>query len=124
MHESNYITAINNLIPIEIERWKINDSYTSGVADTYYSGNKTDIWIEYKLVRNNPKKHTPKLSALQKAWLKRQYNRGRKVYVLVGVKGGKGVILKNLEWENQCDMTQLLTKKQIAQWITEQCETL
>jgi len=124
MLESNYLTALFKLIPPEIEKWKIHDAYTSGVPDAYFSGNKADIWIEAKLVRNNPKKHTPKLSALQKAWLKRQYNRGRKVYVLVGVKGGKGIILKNLEWENQCDMTQLLTKKQIAQWITEQCETL
>ena len=121
MHESNYITAIHKLIPLEIEKWKINDSYTSGVADTYYSGDKADIWIEYKLVRNNPNKYTPKLSPLQRAWLRRQYNRGRKVAVIVGVKGGKGIIIENLNWEKQCDMTNLLTKKEIAAWIVGQC---
>ena len=97
--------------------WKINDSYTSGVADTYVSGPKNDIWIEYKIVRNNPKKHTPKLSALQKAWLAAQHKRGRQVAVIVGVKGGHGVILERDQWENQCDMTNTLTKREIMQWI-------
>jgi len=121
MHESNYITAIHKLIPLELEKWKINDSYTSGVADTYYSGDKADIWIEYKLVRNNPNKYTPKLSPLQKAWLARQYARGRKVAVIVGVKGGRGIIIEDLNWEKQCDMTQTLTKREIAAWIIGQC---
>jgi len=119
MHESSYITQVHKLIDPEILTWKINDSFTSGVADTYVSGPKNDIWIEYKLVRDNPKKHTPKLSALQKQWLKAQYNRGRQVAVIVGVKGGKGVILTDLIWEHQCDMTIVQSKKEISQWITK-----
>jgi len=122
VHESKYISAIHKLIPSHIFKWKINDSYISGVADTYVSGPAGDCWLEYKLVRDNPKKHTPHLSALQKAWLRDQYNRGRQVAVIVGVKGGKGVIIQNRDWEGQCDMTNTLTKKEIAEWITHQVD--
>ena len=120
MLESQYLTALFKLIPPEVEKWKIHDSYTSGVPDAYFSGNKGDLWIEAKLVRDNPKKHTPKLSALQKAWLRKQYERGREVAVIVGVKGGKGVYIEDLEWETQCDMTVTLTKKEIANKILKQ----
>ena len=120
MHESDYITAVGRLLPTHMLKWKINDNFTSGVPDAYYSGGKADIWIEYKLVRDNPKKHTPKLSSLQKVWLRNQYHRGRRVAVIVGVKGGKGVIIEHLKWEKQCDMTQIKTKREIAAWIEQQ----
>lgn len=117
MHESAYISAINKLLPSTIYRWKIHDSYTSGVPDTYYSGDKADLWVEYKLVRDTPSKHTPKLSELQKKWLREQYNRGRNVAVIVGVKGGKGFIAENLSWEQQIKSITPITKRQIADWI-------
>ena len=117
MHESDFITAVNKLLPQAIYRWKIHDSFTSGIPDAYYSGTKSDLWVEYKLLRTTPNKHTPKLTELQKNWLKAQYERGRNVIVIIGFKGGKGFIAEDLTWEKQLNITDLKSKQELANWI-------
>lgn len=119
MHESQFISAVNKLLPPTVYKWKIHDTYTGGIPDTYYSGDKTDLWVEYKLLRNVPKKHTPNLSPLQIKWLREQYNRGRNVAVVIGVQGGKCLLLQDLQWEGQVDVTNLISKKDLASWITK-----
>lgn len=107
--------------------WAINDSYHAGVPDHYYSGDATDLWAEYKhfpvdrtaFSLSLPEK-SPKLTRLQQHWLNSQYDRGRNVWVIVGMPSG-GVILQDKQWLERYEVTSLLSRKQIAQQILEVC---
>ena len=65
-----------------------------------------------------PKKHKPKLSALQSAWLNQRYDDGRNVAVLVGSPEGIA-IYEDKAWDDQKSITQLYSRIEIAQWITD-----
>lgn len=113
----------------ELYRWKIHDSYESGVADSWYSGDKADLWVEYKYVQALPVRANVKLdlSALQKDWLRSRHKEGRNVAVIVGSPDG-GVIFHGNAWEQyENDGIPLttfrataLSKPVIAEWIRAQ----
>ncbi len=102
--------------------WKISDKYTAGVPDAYYSGNKADLWVEYKWTSSLPKKADvkPTLSELQKDWLRQQFARGRDVAVIVGSPQGC-IIYEGLDWENPVPATpdNTLTKKKVIEWLVQ-----
>lgn len=81
--------------------WKINDTYQGGVADAYYSGG-SDLWVEYKFLKNLPKRASTVidigLSALQRKWLSDRHREGRKVCVVVGSPDGS-LILPGTNWD-------------------------
>jgi len=107
--------------------WSINDSWHAGVPDHYYSGNKADLWAEYKYFPtdrdsfnlNKPAK-TPKLTRQQQLWLNSRYDEGRNVWVIVGMPSG-GVILMNKEWMEPIGVCTLLTRQEIANEISRVC---
>lgn len=109
---------------------KNHNAYTGGIADCWYSGKAGDFWVEYKYLEI-PKRDdtiidlmdTKKpyaLSALQQQWLRDRYNEGRHVAVIVGSKDG-GLVRVNKGWESEFSARlmrqELLTRKQIADWI-------
>ena len=94
-HESARISQVHKYVPKEVLSWKINDQWHRGVPDAYYSGNKTDLWVEYKQIAQLPKRVPliPKLSSLQYQWLREQKERGRNTWVIV-FSDQKHIILK------------------------------
>ena len=128
MHETTYIRSVNRLLPNDIYCWKVNDQYTSGVPDCWYSGEQSDLWIEWKYVRKLPKRAVvkPNLSELQKNWLRERHRQGRKTAVVVGSPEGC-VIYWGDSWENPTlTAADAVPKKQTAEiitrWLNEMCE--
>lgn len=129
--EATFIASIHRLLPREDElhREKMNNPYSSGTADVWYSGAR-DLWIEYKFIVI-PKRSTtlidltvgkaPALSVLQQHWLGRRYDEGRNIWVIVGCKEG-GVIMKDKDWlsawPTEQFSTELLGRLALAQQIT------
>jgi hypothetical protein len=106
---------------------KNHNSYLSGPADVWYSGNKGDIWVEYKFVAKLPRvvnltdtKKKYALSALQQEWLRARWLEGRAVYVILGMEDG-GILFREREWETEHEREELLPYVQsrvaLAIWI-------
>jgi hypothetical protein len=132
--ENSFRASLHRHLPLELHHEKMNNPYSSGTADDWYSGNRGDLWVEYKFLPVippqagvwliNPKLKKPELSVLQQNWLRGRYLEGRNVAVIVGV--GRlegGVILRDQEWEweytPQMFRDRLVPRKDIAQWITQ-----
>lgn len=106
---------------------KNNNQYIGGVADVWYSGSKSDLWVEYKFLPRVPQRGSVRpsqlLSALQQEWLSGRHKQGRNVAVIIGCSSG-GVILHSPdEWGadlSASEYTQrLLDRKSIAAWIEQ-----
>lgn len=121
MIEAGYTRAIHSkLKPTPVYAWKIADRFTNGVPDAYYSGPKSDLWIEYKFLQSPPKRaFTPKLSALQIKWLNDRYDEGRNVAVIVGTPAG-GIILSDRDWNGKIAPRAPASNDEVATWIQEQ----
>jgi hypothetical protein len=120
--ENTFIASVHRRLPRDLHAEKMANPYRGGTADVWYSGKKADLWIEYKFIERIPLRAPiePNLSELQKLWLRRRYEEGRNVAVVVGCKEG-GIILRNLEWEAMIPpekfRQQLVTRDAIADWI-------
>lgn len=140
--ETVFIESINRQLPIKrlkmcakarethgfsIGYEKMNNPYSSGTADSWYSGNGGDLWVEYKYVPKLPVRVSLKpfelLSELQKEWLRERLEEGRNVAVIVGCPEG-GIVLREREWLKEFDPNSIAqhisTKKEIADWILQQ----
>lgn len=100
--ENRFIQNIHKRLKQGIYREKTHNSFRGGTPDVFYEGKASMFWVEYKFLSVRPKKaFTPKLSELQKRWLKRNYENGFDPLVIVGFPKG-GVILQTpYVWENQ-----------------------
>lgn len=124
MNESAYTRSINKMLPKHVYRVKLNAPYTAGLPDTWYSSDKGDIWIEWKLVKTTPSRRlTIGLSELQKLWLNGRYDEGRSVAVLVGTPSGV-LIVREKQWNEPLTEFTFHTKRETAEWITNQVSTL
>jgi len=106
--ETTFYTSVHKHLPPaqELHREKMNNPYSSGTADFWFSGRR-DLWVEYKFILL-PKRDTtlidltagksPGLSVLQQHWLRSRIGEGRNVWVIVGCKEG-GVIMRSRGWE-------------------------
>lgn len=118
--ESTLIKSIQRHLPAAVYLMKNNNPFTAGVPDVWYSGNAGDIWIEYKWLEKKPiKPFKPKLSELQLKWLRERHSEGRNVAVIVGCPEGV-VILRNLEWEQDCTFTHIIDRRSAAIWISSE----
>lgn len=142
--ETNFIASINRLLPLKrlmmctpirsetpVSEWigyeKMNNPYSSGTADSWYSGKGGDLWIEYKFLPRIPQRGsvspTKLLSALQLQWLTERYEEGRNVAVVIGCPTG-GVLLTDRAWE--CELTAIRfttlirARIDLAAWIKGQ----
>jgi hypothetical protein len=104
--ETTFIGGVHKHLPTSLYRIKNNNMYNAGQADCWYSGNKADLWVEYKFITVPKRDDTvidlvsgkdPGISALQQEWLMSRHAEGRRVAVIVGCKEG-GVWLPGTTW--------------------------
>lgn len=126
--ETTFRVAIERHLPRELYRLKMYNPYVGGPADSWYSGTKADLWVEYKFLPCMPQRGSlsPKrygLSGLQLEWLQGRHKEGRNVCVIVGVPKG-GVILRDLDWERELSVQEftqrIVDRRGISSWITQQ----
>lgn len=126
--ETRFIQRINRLLPLKmgLHYEKMNNPYRRGTADSWYSGNKADLWVEWKYLPSLPKVIYPQklLHPLQRAWLNGRHKEGRKVVVIIGCPEG-GVVLEDAAWNNeimkQDFLEQLKSATEIACFVREIC---
>ena len=89
MQERQFITKVHKNLSSDIYKWKINDSYTGGVPDCFYTGPAGHCFVEYKYKKELPKRDTTlinfNLSALQAIWLTERSKQGVLCYLVVDV---------------------------------------
>jgi hypothetical protein len=121
--ETTFYRNVHSHLPRALHREKMSNPYQGGTWDCWYSGAR-DLWVEYKFVVLPKRDATlvqPGLSSLQLAWGEGRLAEGRTLAVIIGCREG-GVILVDGDWE--CPLTcaqfkaKLLTRRQIAEWIT------
>lgn len=131
--ENTFRASVHRHLPVELHHEKMNNPYSSGTADDWYSGTKSDLWVEFKFLPRipqrgnvwlcNPNVKQPMLSVLQQRWLRGRYEEGRNVHVVVGCPDG-GVIMSDLEWERPLAasgfVTRIVTRKELALWIARE----
>jgi hypothetical protein len=78
----------------------MSNPYISGIADWWYSGPITDLWVEFKYLKIPRTRGLvcPDLSELQKRWTTDRYNEGRNVRVIIGCPQGAVVYHSPVEW--------------------------
>ena len=89
--ENTFIASVHKFLPRELYRQKNHNQFNGGIADVWYSGDKADLWVEYKFVVLPKRDLTVvpiNLEPLQRAWLTSRHAEGRNVGVIVGCKEG------------------------------------
>lgn len=126
MRESIYTANVGRDLPADVYPLKLCLQHESGVADSWYSGNAADLWIEYKWYAKLPrvidllKGKKPKLTKLQQDWLTKRHNEGRNVGVIVATPQG-AVVYPGTSWKAPLPRAQFLeralSRKQVAEFI-------
>ncbi len=122
--ENNFIAAVHKLLPRDLYRMKNHNQFNAGIADCWYSGAKSDMWVEYKFIVV-PKRDETEVkfgfSPLQIDWLTKRYDEGRVVMAVIGSEIG-GAVLSGGNIAASMTARQyrarLQTKKEIAAYIT------
>ena len=99
--ENTFIASVHRHLPVGPYKMKNHNQYNGGIADVWYSGNKADLWVEYKFITVPVRDDTVidfGLSPLQKEWLSSRHREGRNVGVIVGCRAG-GVWLPGSSWD-------------------------
>ena len=126
--ETTFRQAVEKKLPREVHREKMNNPYSAGTADSWYSGSGGDLWVEYKFLPSLPQRGVVNakrigLTKLQLDWLRGRHKEGRNVAVIVGTPVG-GVVLRDLEWESEVKIPEfigrVLAKTFLAEWIAQQ----
>lgn len=122
--ENTFIGSVHRHLPVGLYHMKNHNIYNGGIADVWYSGDRADLWIEYKFVVLPKRDGTliiPELSELQKNWLKSRHDEGRSVGVIVGCKTG-GVWYPGVSWgvpvTAELFRKRMLTRPALADTIT------
>lgn len=122
--ENRFIESVHRHLPRTYAE-KMNNPWRAGTADVWYSGDRGDLWIEYKFIERIPrsKEILPDLTPRQKRWLNNRFDEGRNVAVVLGTPTG-GVIYRNKEWMRPLDHVTLagliVPRDEIARWIFSQ----
>ena len=130
--ESQFIASVQRHLPPEHEfhREKMANPYRGGTADSWYSGTRADLWVEWKFIILPKRPETvidlaKELSPLQQNWIAQRRVEGRNVWIGIGCKEG-GVLLRDSTWPlaMPCKLFKLslLTRPQIAASILEFCQ--
>lgn len=128
--EAQFRDGVHKYLPKmeKVHHEGVGGAYSKGIPDQYYDGKCYDLWIEWKYANHIPKNlnllntTSPKLSEHQQRWLKRAYNNGRNVCVIVGFPEG-GIILSAMAWEEtwpkEIIKEMIMSRKELAQYITD-----
>jgi hypothetical protein len=125
--ENTFISGVHSHLK-DVYHEKMNNPFSSGTADVWYSGSKADLWVEYKYLPQIPKSTAirPNLSERQRIWLLDRYVEGRRVAVVVGCPEG-GVIWHppdvGATLAPEVFRSQLRSRQQLADWIREHTGT-
>lgn len=141
--ENLFIARVNDRLPIAvrprsakaraaaagqtIHYEKMNNPYSSGTADGWYSASGGDLWVEFKYLPSVPQRATVSpsklLSELQLRWLNGRCEEGRNVAVVIGCPAG-GVVLVDRAWETDLSAevfkSLILSVDNLADWIRNQ----
>ncbi len=141
--ETKFITKVNDKLPIAvrprsakaratsdgrlIHYEKMNNPYSSGTADGWYSAAGGDLWVEFKYLSCVPQRSivspSKLLTELQMKWLNGRHEEGRNVAVVIGCPAG-GVVLVNRAWEKDLPAevfkTLMVSVVDLAHWIHDQ----
>jgi len=104
---------------------KTNNPWRAGTAGVWYSGERGDLWIEYKFIESIPRSAEilPGLTPRQRRWLNNRFDEGRNVAVVLGMPTG-GVIYRDEKWMCPLDHVTLsglvVPRDEIARWIFSQ----
>jgi len=124
--EGRYIDKIHRQLDPRIYKMKMNMGMGApiGIPDYYYEGDKTNLWIEYKVLQTpswNTTRKIPyrQITASQKLWIKRAYKNNQKVYVIMGDKDGNGIVINpyTLEHPQPLSYHTIKSPKEIAEEI-------
>lgn len=125
--ESQFISGVHKHLVHSVYRMKNHNAYVGGIPDCWYSGNKNDLWIEYKYIPVSKPRIIvkPDLSPLQVRWISKRYLEGRDTWVIVGCKAG-GVVYIDLDemlagLPPDVFMQRIQTRKELANAIYEHC---
>lgn len=122
--ENRFIGSVHRYLPRTYAE-KMNNPWRAGTADVWYSGDRGDLWIEYKFIERIPRSAEilPDLTPRQKRWLNNRFDEGRNVAVVLGTPTG-GVIYRNKEWMRPLDHVTfaglIVPRDEIARWIYSQ----
>lgn len=125
--ETKFIGRVHAKLPNNIYHMKNSNPYTGGIPDVWYSGPRTDLWVEYKWLPKKPVTAVVDplnlLSALQAKWLNERANQGRNVAVIIGCPGG-GVVLTDYEWKDELNAQEfnslIESDADLAKWVAKQ----
>lgn len=116
--ETTYIKRVTRKLSKSVYHWKIHASFENGVPDSYFSGNTTDLWVEFKWLDKVKTGVLADLSPLQQYWLNARYSQGRNIAVIVGTPIGSA-LLRDAAWNNPiCNFD--LSVKDISSWINKE----
>jgi hypothetical protein len=101
MREAQYTARLRKELRQYIYCLKLNNAYSNGLPDCWYSGAVADLWTEHKKLDVLPPTiNVPKLlSPLQALWLAGRHAEGRKVGVIV-FSPGAHLLLPGLTWQD------------------------
>ena len=132
--ESTFIKGVHRYIPEGVYWMKNHNQYNGGIPDVWYSGDRADLWIEYKFIAVPKRPETridlltgknPAISYLQQEWLRSRHGEGRSVGVIVGSKDG-GIWLPGVAWEQPFTakdfLAHLRTRKDLADTIQKEVQ--
>ena len=121
--ETTFIASVHRHLT-DVYHEKMHNPYRGGTPDVWYSGDRGDLWVEYKYIPTIPKRAElkPALSKLQAEWLAGRRTEGRNMAVVVGCPEGCVVYTRG-NWMRPLSPDEfrasLITRKQMADWIRE-----
>lgn len=125
MNEHSFVKAIHRKLSPDVYKWKIHDTYTGGVPDAMYAGPSGVLFVEYKYVKQLPKRDSTiirhSLSKLQIDWLERMKH-STKVALILGIEDFALIIVDDFS-ANISKMKYLelcVPRNEVANWIYQQ----
>ena len=106
---------------------KNHNEFISGIPDVWYSGDRNDLWVEYKYLSiSKPRSAViPHLSPKQLHWIRSRRAEGRNCWVIVGYKLGAVLYteLDDMEYgiSPEVFLERTLTRKEMAHEIEFFC---
>ena len=122
MNEHGFIKSVHRKINPDVHVWKICDTYTGGVPDAMYSGPKGVAFIEYKYVKELPKRDDTilrySITVNQINWLERMQEACNAALV-IGAEKSAIMLFNNFEQNISKIMynKQKITIDSITDWI-------
>jgi hypothetical protein len=112
--------------------------YSNGTPDQYYDGEKSDLWVEYKMLEHRPRsgvvrvipqekreRRQGELSVLQEKWLMRRWEHGRNAAVMVGIPHKRTALvviqIEPAQWLGGTAICEATSVAEAAKWIREFC---